>query len=1039
MAHFLSDVTHCRLELRGEDPTSQEIPIAGITHTHDYSGQIRCFDVIPTCRAGGDTASLITWSGELDGQLVAREGVDGKPTRVISDQVGKAFIFALLYADPYVWAGYSDGYIRFFNAERQQLAEEVPIRKAHSAAITSLLLHKQHVFSCSVDWMIVQWDARTLSPVPHSQLSGHSNAVRCMIAEGNRLYSGGDDFTIRCWDLDTATEKGAPWPITMHRDSVRSLALHQVFLFSASNDGTLCAWNTQSAQLVRQLDARECPINSLFLDLSSLRLWSAAQDGIVSIWDVKTMSLVGTRREHHNTNVAIVSGVARVNSVKSWTLGRDGAVYVWYSDSDAGTNEFEQLQAMESSLQEHVEQYRQRIVDNYKALEQCKGELVELERRDRRKKVLLSEAFAGQHKRIYLRNAIANVTRWKDQKNFKSPRVAIATSAAQSCNLGILWGYFIRWGTFSKQQREMSLKRRVQQHLARTERSILVKAYVQKMATAARVYQRRRWLNAVSSSLMRQLNILVVAPVFGKWLRFQADRNEKRKHVDYAVAQAGAGRLAAMTSYWYKLKCANRSARLSDRVKKTLLSLSKACAHGLARRAFSKLLEYRRQQFQNRLRAKACQFLLAQTTRRRLTEAFQMWSLLSHNRARDDAQRELCAQHNKIDTITSVLKENESTTEEQLEAQLRERQVLLARILAENDELGDDVSTLEQRKRLLQREAMRDVSIDSTAPPQQQLSEAIMYLKARGVNTFHDIQHIQQAREEAKSKGAETVLRGGIETIRKVFGRVLRPAKLRDPGSIDWYVGELFTKIKKKSVERASVGLCKMVTAFDMINPSSMNSWVAVGPDGGKCWDTAHSYNKEVMSNLGPLLELAIRSYRYRRNEDPETGESTASKIAVPKKKKVIAKRSLLGPQNARKSSRPATKKAELVDGAVIKKTRKRKVKKSLKPAASATADSTAKKSKRKVVKKKAKASVVSQEMIATPMEQLVAPTTIFNTDTTDAAASTKEEQDKVLTAGSDDLNGAGSTLESSRDADSRREETPARGRTLERPELEEF
>ena len=49
-------------------------------------------------------------------------------------------------------------------------------------------------------------------------LEGHTDAVNCLIVVGDKVYSGGDDDTIRVWDVDThehiATLRG-------HADYVR--------------------------------------------------------------------------------------------------------------------------------------------------------------------------------------------------------------------------------------------------------------------------------------------------------------------------------------------------------------------------------------------------------------------------------------------------------------------------------------------------------------------------------------------------------------------------------------------------------------------------------------------------------------------------------------------------------------------------------------------------------------------------------------------------------------------------------------------------
>ena len=60
------------------------------------------------------------------------------------------------------------------------------------------------------DWTLRLWDLQTRKEL--HRMRGHTDGVRCVIvsADGKRAVSGGDDRTVRLWDLDTGQELAAP-------------------------------------------------------------------------------------------------------------------------------------------------------------------------------------------------------------------------------------------------------------------------------------------------------------------------------------------------------------------------------------------------------------------------------------------------------------------------------------------------------------------------------------------------------------------------------------------------------------------------------------------------------------------------------------------------------------------------------------------------------------------------------------------------------------------------------------------------------------
>jgi hypothetical protein len=67
-----------------------------------------------------------------------------------------------------------------------------------------------------------------------------------------------------------------------------------------------------------------------------------------------------------------------------------------------------------------------------------------------------------------------------------------------------------------------------------------------------------------------------------------------------------------------------------------------------------------------------------------------------------------------------------------------------------NRELDLDIRELEARNKALQRDLLKDVTLEMDKPPLDVLGQAMHFLKARSVNVFHDLDTIQKAREAAK-------------------------------------------------------------------------------------------------------------------------------------------------------------------------------------------------------------------------------------------------------------------------------------------------
>ena len=115
---------------------------------------------------------------------------------------------------------------------------------------------------------------------------GHEAAVNAVVfASYGRMYSAGDDFSVRVWSAD-----GAPLDVWHgHKGKIVSIALSadERLLASASWDGTVGLWPTDGGA-PRFLTGHGGPVNDVAFTADGAQVYSASADGSIRIWDVQT-------------------------------------------------------------------------------------------------------------------------------------------------------------------------------------------------------------------------------------------------------------------------------------------------------------------------------------------------------------------------------------------------------------------------------------------------------------------------------------------------------------------------------------------------------------------------------------------------------------------------------------------------------------------------------------------------------------------------------------------------------------------------------
>ena len=147
------------------------------------------------------------------------------------------------------------------------------------------------------------WDMETLEPI--GELLGHGDDVTSVAFnnDGTRLVSGSYDHTLRLWDVDKLKPIGKPLP--GHKEGVTNVAFSPdgAHIASASHDNTIRIWDTDTAQLIGSLAGHKDSVTSVAYSTDGLNIVSGSQDRTLRLWDTKSGKPIGKPFLGHDDTV----------------------------------------------------------------------------------------------------------------------------------------------------------------------------------------------------------------------------------------------------------------------------------------------------------------------------------------------------------------------------------------------------------------------------------------------------------------------------------------------------------------------------------------------------------------------------------------------------------------------------------------------------------------------------------------------------------------------------------------------------------------
>jgi WD40 repeat protein len=141
--------------------------------------------------------------------------------------------------------------------------------------------------SVSRDWRIIIWDLSngTIKRI----ILGHEKDVLSISYLDGKLYTTGDDMTLRVWDLQSGAEIAKIGPFDHETDTCAIDAIHQRLVLGC-DDGVIRVFDLDSQQMLAEIPGHQSGIKKVAVSPVTGDILSAAYDQNIFIWDANSFA-----------------------------------------------------------------------------------------------------------------------------------------------------------------------------------------------------------------------------------------------------------------------------------------------------------------------------------------------------------------------------------------------------------------------------------------------------------------------------------------------------------------------------------------------------------------------------------------------------------------------------------------------------------------------------------------------------------------------------------------------------------------------------
>lgn len=184
-------------------------------------------------------------------------------------------------------------------AGQKKMQTSIRTLRGHSGAVTALhCVTKREVWdlvgdredagffiSGSTDCTVKIWDPSLRGAELRATLNGHTRTVRAISSDRGKVVSGSDDHSILVWDKQTTQQLEELKGHNAQVSYVRMLSGERVL--TAAHDGTVKMWDVRTDTCVATVGRCSGAVLCMEYDDSTGVLAAAGRDAVANIWDVR--------------------------------------------------------------------------------------------------------------------------------------------------------------------------------------------------------------------------------------------------------------------------------------------------------------------------------------------------------------------------------------------------------------------------------------------------------------------------------------------------------------------------------------------------------------------------------------------------------------------------------------------------------------------------------------------------------------------------------------------------------------------------------
>lgn len=286
-------------------------PEGSVAATVGSDKQLRMFDLgrgtLLHSTALSDVPNAVAFSGKGDRIVVADDRgaislYDRQRGSLLSTLYeAQAAVFVLAVREELMAAGTAEGEVLVFNLDTKALQARLV---GHQGRVLALVFSASgdQVVSGGQDGTLRFWDLQQKKPKARV-VPAHQGAVTslALLPRGGVIVSGGEDRMVRRWRLDEASQMPGVWTVP---SPVSALAV--------SREDRVAVGDTEGTSTIWQLGVRNplwrfaddakgkavAVVSGLFFSPQGMKLISASTDGLLRVWNTPQQPAVSSLRDH---------------------------------------------------------------------------------------------------------------------------------------------------------------------------------------------------------------------------------------------------------------------------------------------------------------------------------------------------------------------------------------------------------------------------------------------------------------------------------------------------------------------------------------------------------------------------------------------------------------------------------------------------------------------------------------------------------------------------------------------------------------------